>query len=75
MQVTEAYFVVHYGPKETVDRDCRETGIIFSADSAMTRGLELKKEHGKAFITKRNRKGKIIQVISVVAVAKTPANA
>lgn len=75
MKATEAYFIVHYGPKGTVDRDCRETGAIFSPDSAMTRGLELKREHGKAFVTKRNRKGKIIQVISVIAVAKTAANA
>ena len=75
MKVNEGHYIVHYGSKETVDRDCRETGAIWSADSAMTRGLELKDEHGKAFITKRNRKGKIIQTISVVAVSNVPANA
>lgn len=75
MKATEGHFIVHYGPKDTLDRDCRETGAIFSADSAMERGLELKDQHGKAFITKRNRKGKIIQTISVVAIAKVPANA
>jgi hypothetical protein len=75
MKPTESYFIVHYGPKGTLDRDCRETGAIFSAESAMTRGLELKDEHGKAFITKRNRKGKIIQEISVLPVAKTAVNA
>lgn len=71
MKVNEGHYIVHYGPKGTVDRDCRETGAIFSEEEAVKRGLSLKGQHGKAFLTKRNRKGKIIQVISVAAVPVT----
>jgi hypothetical protein len=72
MKATEAYFVVHYGPVGTVDRDCRETGPIFSDTEATKRGLELKDRHGKAYITKRNRKGQIIGAFTPAAI-KTAA--
>lgn len=68
MKVTETHFIVHYGSKETVDRDCRETGALFSEEAATKRGLELKNEHGKAFITKRDRKGRIIGTFTPAAV-------
>jgi hypothetical protein len=72
MKVDQAYFVVHYGSKGTVDRDCRETGPIFSDTEATKRGLEMKEKHGKAYISRRDRKGRIIGTFAPVAV-KTAA--
>lgn len=76
MTIDKAHFIVHYGPKSAVDKDCRETGPLFDIDTAMERGLEKKAQHGKAFVTKRNRKGHVIETYSVVAVSAAPiANA
>jgi hypothetical protein len=71
MKVTETHFIVHYGSKQTVDRDCRETGALFSEEAAVARALELKSERGKAFITKRDRKGRIIGTFTPAAVKKS----
>jgi hypothetical protein len=73
MKVTETHFVVHYGSKETLDRDCRETGALFSDEEAVKRALALKDKHGKAFITKRDRKGRIIASYTPAAIKTVAA--
>ena len=73
MKVTETHFIVHYGPKGTLDRDCRETGPLFSDGEAIKRALELKDKHGKAFFTKRDRKGRIIGTFTPAAIKTVTA--
>lgn len=69
MRTTEGHFIVHYGPKGVPDSKLHSTHPIFSEESAMTRGVELKQEHGHAHISKINRKGKVIQTLTVALVA------
>lgn len=73
-RITEGHFIVYYGPKGVADDKLHVSQPIFSESQALTRGADEKQKYGHAHINKINRKGKVIDVITVGLIA-VPANA